>query len=90
MSGRGVKCVFFHAVLRHRAGTLALVEYADGVIVVLHNDQPVGAEWTTAELEQAVIEFTQRQRKLEADAAEHAREPERRDAGNPATVSDAR
>jgi hypothetical protein len=61
--------VFFHAVLKHHAGTLALVEYADGAVVVLHNDRPEGATWTAAELEQGVIAYTQLQRKLEADAA---------------------
>jgi hypothetical protein len=69
MSGRGVKCVFFHAVLKHHAGTLALVEYSDGAVVLLHDDRPVGEPWTVAELEQAVIVFTRLQRKLEAKAA---------------------
>jgi hypothetical protein len=69
MSGRGVKCVFFHAVLKHQAGTLALVEYSDGAVVLLHNDRPVGEPWTVEALEQGVIAFTQLQRKLEADAA---------------------
>jgi hypothetical protein len=75
MSGRGVKCVYFHAVLKHRAGTLALVEYSDGMLVILHNDRPVGAPWSTAELEQGVTAFTHLQRKLEADAARGTPEP---------------
>jgi hypothetical protein len=69
MSGRGVKCVFFHAVLKHHAGTLTLVEYGDGSVVLLHDDRPVGEPWTVAELEQGVIAFMQLQRKLEAEAA---------------------
>ena len=72
MSGRGVKCVFFHAELKHRAGTLALVEYTDGTLAVLHNDQPVGEFWPAAELEQGVTAFTDLQRKLEAGAASGA------------------
>ena len=75
MSGRVVQCVFFHAVLKHRAGTLALVEYSDGAIVTLHDQRPVGVSWTAAELEQAVIAFTQLQRQLEAEAARDTVEP---------------
>jgi hypothetical protein len=74
MSGRGVKCVLFHAVLKHRAGTLALVQYGDGTLAVLHNDRPVGAQWPAAELEQGVTAFTRLQRRLEADAARESPE----------------
>ena len=73
MQGREIRCVFFHVELRGAAGTLALVEYADRSLAILHDDRPVkGLRWKAQELERVVAAFTRLQRKLESPPA---REP---------------
>ena len=73
MTGSRIKCVYFRTPMKFGAGTLALVEYADGQVMVLLDDRPVdGCVWTVADLEHAVAGFMQVQRQLERERAPSA------------------